>query len=156
MIRVHFFGDRTLAYSVANVPSRFYLGDLVTRTGDQEIRSVSGRLPDYPGALACMRRGPSLHIKRRFVSISNIFIQNTIMFACQLLKYVQVCTWMRYTQVWNKPLLNLLFCITMCMLQAQLSANYTKKRKKKGWTTTFHKIQSSKNCNKWKWDTTYL
>ena len=47
------FGDRTSAYSAANVPSRFYLGDLVTRTGDREIRSVSGRLPDYPGASAC-------------------------------------------------------------------------------------------------------
>ena len=26
-----------------------------TRTGDCETRSVSGRLPDYPGELACMR-----------------------------------------------------------------------------------------------------
>ena len=47
-------GDRTLAYSGAKVQSRFYPGDLVTRTGDREIRSVSGRLPDYPGELACM------------------------------------------------------------------------------------------------------
>ena len=34
---------------------RFYLfclGDLVTRTGEQEIWSVSGRLPDNPGGLA--------------------------------------------------------------------------------------------------------
>ena len=43
-----------LAYSGAKVQSRFYPGDLVTRTGDREIRSVSGRLPDYPGELACM------------------------------------------------------------------------------------------------------
>ena len=25
-----------------------------------------------------------------------------------------------------------------------------KERKKKGWTTTFHKIKLSKNCNKWR------
>ena len=31
-----------------------YLGDLVIRTGDQEIWSVSGRLPDNPGVLAWM------------------------------------------------------------------------------------------------------
>ena len=37
------FGDRTLAYSGAKVRSRFYPGDLVTRTGHREIRSV------YPG-----------------------------------------------------------------------------------------------------------
>ena len=48
------FGDRTLAHSGAKVQSRFSPGDLVTRTGDREIRSVSGRLPDYPGELACM------------------------------------------------------------------------------------------------------
>ena len=47
-------GDRTLAYGGANVPSRFYPGDLVTGTGDREIRSVSGRLPGYPGELARM------------------------------------------------------------------------------------------------------
>ena len=40
--------------SGAKVQSRFYPGDLVTHTGDQEIRSVSGRLPDYLGELACM------------------------------------------------------------------------------------------------------
>ena len=34
------------------VQSRFYPGDLMTRTGDREIRSVSGRLPDNPGELA--------------------------------------------------------------------------------------------------------
>ena len=27
-----------------NIPSRFYPGDCVTRTGDREIRSVSGRV----------------------------------------------------------------------------------------------------------------
>ena len=48
LIRVH------LAYSGAKVPSCFYLRDLVTHTGDQEIHSVSGRLPEYPGELACM------------------------------------------------------------------------------------------------------
>ena len=36
------------------VQSRFYPGDLMTRTGDREIRSVPGRLPDNPGELACM------------------------------------------------------------------------------------------------------
>ena len=36
------------------VQSRFYPGDLMTRTGDREIRSVSGRLPDNPGELASM------------------------------------------------------------------------------------------------------
>ena len=46
-------GDRTLAYSSAKIPSHFYPGDLVTCTGDWEIRSVSGRLPYYPGELAC-------------------------------------------------------------------------------------------------------
>ena len=30
----------------------FYPGDLVSRTGEQEIRSVYGRLPDDPGELA--------------------------------------------------------------------------------------------------------
>ena len=49
------FGDRTLVYSGAKVQSRFYPGDLVTRTGDREIRSVFGRLTDYPGELACVR-----------------------------------------------------------------------------------------------------
>ena len=42
------FGDRTLAYSGAKVPSRFYPGDLVTRTGDREIHL-------YLGELACMQ-----------------------------------------------------------------------------------------------------
>ena len=31
----------------------------MTRTGDREIRSVSGRLPDNPGELACMPHLPS-------------------------------------------------------------------------------------------------
>ena len=43
-----------LAYSGAKVQSHFYLGDLVTGTGAREIRSVSGRLRDYPRELACM------------------------------------------------------------------------------------------------------
>ena len=34
-----------------------YPGDLVIRTGDREIRSVSGRLPDNPGELAYMVDG---------------------------------------------------------------------------------------------------
>ena len=34
----------------------------MTRTGDREIRSVSGRLPDNPGELACMRHVLALHI----------------------------------------------------------------------------------------------
>ena len=37
-----------------SLQSRFYPGDLMTRTGDREIRSVSGRLPDNAGELACM------------------------------------------------------------------------------------------------------
>ena len=36
-----------LAYSDAKVQSRFYPGDLVTRTGDRESRSVSGRVGVY-------------------------------------------------------------------------------------------------------------
>ena len=32
--------------------SRFYPGDWATRTGDREIRPVSGRLTDNPGELA--------------------------------------------------------------------------------------------------------
>ena len=45
---------KTGRYIGAKVQSRFYPGDLVTRTGDREIRSVFGRLPDYPGEFACM------------------------------------------------------------------------------------------------------
>ena len=41
------FGDRTLAYSGAKVQSRFYPGDLITRKGDREICSVSGRVGMY-------------------------------------------------------------------------------------------------------------
>ena len=63
------FGDRTLAYSGAKVRSRFYPGDLVTRTGHREIRSVhpgdsglSGRLGIYAitrghGFKSRLRRG---------------------------------------------------------------------------------------------------
>ena len=43
-----------MAYSGVKIQSRFYPGDFVTRTGDQGIRSASGRLPDYLGELACM------------------------------------------------------------------------------------------------------
>ena len=39
------------------VQSRFYPGDLMPRTGDREIRSVSGRLPDNPRELARMEKG---------------------------------------------------------------------------------------------------
>ena len=53
-----YIGDRTLAYSCAKVQSCFYLGDLVTHVGDREIRSVSGRLPDHAGELACMMDDP--------------------------------------------------------------------------------------------------
>ena len=38
------FGDRTFAYSGTKVQSPFYPGDLVIRTGDREICSVSGRV----------------------------------------------------------------------------------------------------------------
>ena len=48
------FGDRMFAHNGAKVQSHFYPSDLVTSTGDQEIHSVSGRLPDYLGELACM------------------------------------------------------------------------------------------------------
>ena len=48
------YEDSTLAYSGAKVQSHFYAGDLVTHAGDREIRSLSVRLPDYPGELACM------------------------------------------------------------------------------------------------------
>ena len=41
LIRTHIKEDRMLAYSGAKVQSRFYPGDLVTRTGDREICSVS-------------------------------------------------------------------------------------------------------------------
>ena len=43
------FGDRTLAYSGAKVQSHFYPRDLVTCKRNWKIRSVSGRVPDYPG-----------------------------------------------------------------------------------------------------------
>ena len=41
-------------YRGAKVQSRFNPGDLVIRTGDWEILSVSRRLLDYPGELACI------------------------------------------------------------------------------------------------------
>ena len=63
------YGDRTLAYSGAKVQSHFYPGDLVTRTGNREIRSLSGRLPDYPGELACML------LTRRVLSLSGKWSQ---------------------------------------------------------------------------------
>ena len=34
----------------------------MTRTGDREIRSVCGRLPDNPGELACMRIVTYVHV----------------------------------------------------------------------------------------------
>ena len=37
-------GTGRFAYSGARIQSRFYPGDCVTRTGDREIRSVSGRV----------------------------------------------------------------------------------------------------------------
>ena len=43
------------AHSGAKVQSQyFYPGDLVTSMGGQEIHSVSRRLTDYLGELACM------------------------------------------------------------------------------------------------------
>ena len=33
----------------------------MTQTGDREIRSVSGRLPDNPGELARMQLPPQMH-----------------------------------------------------------------------------------------------
>ena len=53
-IEVHLETGRIKPYSGAKVQSPFYPGDSVTRTGDREIRSVSGRLPHYPRELACM------------------------------------------------------------------------------------------------------
>ena len=41
-----------LAYCTNNTPNRFHPGGLVTRTGDREIHSGFGRLPDNPGELA--------------------------------------------------------------------------------------------------------
>ena len=43
---------REVSLQIAKVPSHFYPGDLVTRTGEREIYSISRRLPDYPGELA--------------------------------------------------------------------------------------------------------
>ena len=38
------------------IQTYFYPGVLVTRTGEREIGSVPGRLPDNPGELAYMLR----------------------------------------------------------------------------------------------------
>ena len=46
------FGVKIVAYCREKIESRFYPGDLVTHTGDLEVCSVSGRLPDNPGELA--------------------------------------------------------------------------------------------------------
>ena len=42
-----------LKHRKAQKTINFYLGDLVTRTGEQEIDAVSRRLLDNPGELAC-------------------------------------------------------------------------------------------------------
>ena len=39
---------------------------MVTRTGDREIGAVSGRLPDNPGELACMRKQEKNSLVRAF------------------------------------------------------------------------------------------
>ena len=41
-----------LRHRKALIKTQFYLGDLVTCAGDQEIGVVSGRLPNNPGELA--------------------------------------------------------------------------------------------------------
>ena len=108
------------------------------------------RLPDYLGELACMCSGPSLHIKQRFVSISNILIQNAVMFACQLLKICpglhtnEIHAGMTQASLESSPPHNNVYVAGL------IKCKLHKKRKKKGQTTTFHKIQLSKNCNKWK------
>ena len=48
---MRYIWNRMLAYSGGKVQSRFYPGDLVTRTGDREIRSESGRLPELSARL---------------------------------------------------------------------------------------------------------
>ena len=42
-------------YSTEKIKRWFYPGDLVTRTGEREICVVSGRLPDNPEELACIK-----------------------------------------------------------------------------------------------------
>ena len=45
------FGVKMLAHCRGKIQSHFYLGDLVICTGDWEICSISGRLPDNLGEL---------------------------------------------------------------------------------------------------------
>lgn len=53
------FRDTISVYSGAFKGSKwFYPGDLVTRTGDREIRCLSGRLPDNPGELHGRQTSP--------------------------------------------------------------------------------------------------
>ena len=47
----------------------------MTRTGDREIRSVSGRLPDNAGELACMQPTPIRHSLGLQVIVSPEFYQ---------------------------------------------------------------------------------
>ena len=52
--------------------SCFYPGDLVTLTGDREICSVSGRVPDYPGELACVQLDITLMKEAKVIPLENI------------------------------------------------------------------------------------
>ena len=63
-----------LAYSGAKVQSRFYPGDLVTCTGDREIRSVSGRVGIYGKVSDLFQRnsGGSLRIKIIWKTVYNL------------------------------------------------------------------------------------
>ena len=51
-----------LAYCGAKVQTCFYPGDLVTCTGDREIRSVSGRLGMYVNGRILFSRGCGLDL----------------------------------------------------------------------------------------------
>ena len=125
---------------------------------------LSGRF-GYPywrlGDSFCIRETPRLSgrvgmyvqgsiIAQRFVSISNILIQNTVMFACQLLKICpglhtnEIHAGMTQASLESSPPHNNVYVAGL------IKCKLHKKRKKKGQTTTFHKIQLSKNCNKWK------
>ena len=66
-----------LAYSGAKVQSRFYTGGLVTYMQDQEIRSESGRLPDFLGELAYLRRLSSKLALPRYTSFVSSSVHNT-------------------------------------------------------------------------------
>lgn len=55
-------------------------GDLVTRMGEWEIRSVSRTLPDNPGELAEMLYGLHIVYKKHFNVVNSIFC----MFICRL------------------------------------------------------------------------